>query len=155
MCVYVRVCVRACVPCVPEEPSGPRNSWGFVGEEEGLHTLSRYPRCRCVRVYVCMSVGQKERYLYACVFLCHVQTDNTKANKVNEEERGKRRNCREMRELKTIFSCGLSKTEPLFKLQPTCTSGMQCLLLPWKIEKVSAFLRGGSFCAGQPPLGTV
>lgn len=36
-----------------------------------------------------------------------------------------------------VFSWGLSKTEPLFELQPTCTSGMQCLLLPWKSEKVS------------------
>lgn len=40
-------------------------------------------------------------------------------------------------ESKTILTRCPSKTELLFKLQPTSTSGMQCLRLPWKSEKVS------------------
>lgn len=40
--------------------------------------------------------------------------------------------------MERVFSRGLCETEPLFELQPTCTPGMQCLLLPWKSEKVRA-----------------
>lgn len=41
------VCMCVQGPCVPEEPTGPGNSQGFVGEEEGLNAFSCYTRGRC------------------------------------------------------------------------------------------------------------
>lgn len=70
---------------------------GALWERRRACTLSLVILDVGVCVCVCMSVRQKERHLYVCVFVCHVEMDNTKTSKVNEEERGKR-NCREIRE---------------------------------------------------------
>lgn len=39
-------------PCVPEEPTGPGNSWVFVGQQEGLRT----PSLVILKGGVCVSI---------------------------------------------------------------------------------------------------
>lgn len=47
---------------MPEEPTGPENSHGFVGEEEGFDTRSCYPGGRCSYLYQC-DTDKKKRYV--------------------------------------------------------------------------------------------
>lgn len=63
------MCVRVEGPCVPEEPDGPANSQGFVGEEVSLNTLSRYPRGRCVCLYE-RETGRKTNGVRVCLCVC-------------------------------------------------------------------------------------
>lgn len=48
-------------PCVPEEPSGPENSQGFVGEEKDVNTHSLV----ILEVEVCvLGIGDRRQTVY-------------------------------------------------------------------------------------------
>lgn len=130
------------VPCAHSEPGGPGNSWVFVGV---LTVSAVILGGRCV-----LSMNERQQDQQQVGVFGWVQ--RAKSGRIKQEV-GLKKNCRRMSW--TNISTGLSKTELLFELQPTCTSGMQCLLLPWKSKKVSEsvfFVRRGRLVAsGNKP----
>lgn len=107
---------------------------GTVGSLwERVLTVYRPPQGRCV---FSMNERHKEQQQVGSVFgVGAVRGTKHSPGKMKQEVGLRKTNCRKMS--RTHISTGPSMTELLFKLQPTCTSGMLCLLLPWKSKKVS------------------
>lgn len=101
--------------------------WGLCGRGgRCVHSILPPPRAW----YVCLYKTQtKHRERQVCVCMCDMK------GPTKQRDKGKWHETEDKR-WRLRVRVHLSKTELLFKLQPTCTSGMQCLLLPWKREKV-------------------